>query len=61
MLDADLRHPGVPGSVVEMIERGFSGDSRRAGSFVEISEVLKQNRFEIVAGVECDEAFKFVS
>jgi hypothetical protein len=40
--------PDVPGFVVEIIERGLSGDSRRVNSFVEIFETLKQNRFEIV-------------
>jgi hypothetical protein len=54
-------HPDVPGFVVEIIERGLSGDSRRADSFVEIFEILKQNRFEIVAGVDCDEILKSVS
>jgi hypothetical protein len=45
----------VPGCVVEIIKRGLSGDSRNADSFVEILEILKQNRFEIVAGVDCNE------
>jgi serine/threonine protein kinase len=53
--------PDVPGFVVEIIERGFSSDSRKANSFVEIFEILKQNRFEIVAGVDCDEVLKFMS
>jgi hypothetical protein len=56
-----VSRPGVPGFVVEIIERGLSGDSRMANSFVEIFEILKQNRFEIVAGVDCDEVLKFVS
>jgi serine/threonine protein kinase len=56
-----MRRPDVPGFVVEIIERGLSGDSRNANSFVEIFEILKQNRFEIVAGVDCDEVLKFVS
>jgi serine/threonine protein kinase len=56
-----VSHPDVPGFVVEIIERGLSGDSRNANSFVEIFEILKQNRFEIVADVDCDEVFKFVS
>jgi tRNA A-37 threonylcarbamoyl transferase component Bud32 len=45
----------VPGFVVEIIERGLSGESRNANSFVEIFEILKENRFEIVAGVDCNE------
>jgi ATP-dependent helicase YprA (DUF1998 family) len=56
-----VSHPDVPGFVVEIIERGFSGDSRNANSFVEIFEILKQNRFEIVAGIDCDEVVKFVN
>jgi hypothetical protein len=55
------RRPYVPGFVVEIIERGLSSDSRRADSFVEIFEILKQNHFEIIAGVDCDGVFKFVS
>jgi hypothetical protein len=46
---------------VKIIERRLSGDSRRANSFVEIFEILEQNRFEIVAGVDCDEVLKFMS
>jgi hypothetical protein len=53
--------PDVPRFVVEIIERELSGDSRNAHSFVEIFEVLTQNRFSIVAGVDCDEVLKFVS
>jgi hypothetical protein len=37
----------VPGFVMELIERGLSGDSRNANSFVEIFEILKQNCFEL--------------
>jgi serine/threonine protein kinase len=51
----------VPEFVVEIIERGFSGDSRNANSFVEICEILKQNHFETVAGVDCNEILKFAS
>jgi ATP-dependent helicase YprA (DUF1998 family) len=51
----------VPGFVVEIIERGLSGNSRNANSFVEIFEILKQNSLEIVAGVDCDEGLKFVN
>jgi hypothetical protein len=51
----------VPGFVAEIIERGLSGDSRVAISFVEIFEILKQNRFQIAAGVECDDVSKFMS
>jgi hypothetical protein len=56
-----VSRPDVPGFIVEIIERGLSGDSRWANSFVEIFEILKQNRFEIVADVDCDEVLKFVS
>jgi hypothetical protein len=52
---------GVPGFVMDVVERGFSGNSRRANSFVEIFEILKQNYFEIVAGVDCNGVLKFVS
>jgi hypothetical protein len=54
-------HPYVPGLVAAIIERGLSGDSRNAISFVEIFEILRQNRFEIVASVDCDEISKFVN
>jgi hypothetical protein len=53
--------PDLSGFVMEIIERRLSDDSRRANSFVEIFEILKQNRCEIVAGVDCDEVLKFVS
>jgi hypothetical protein len=56
-----VNRPDVPGFVVQIIERGLSGDSRKANSFLEILETLKQNRFEIGAGAECDEIAKFVS
>jgi hypothetical protein len=56
-----VSRPDVPGFVVEIIERGLSGDSISANSFMEIFEILEQNRFEIVAGVDCDEVSKFVS
>jgi hypothetical protein len=54
-------HSEVPGSIVEIIEREFSGDSRNANSLMEIFEILKQNRFEIVAGINCDEVLEFVN
>jgi hypothetical protein len=53
--------PDIPGFVMEIIERGLSGDSRNANLFVEIFEILKENRFEIVAGVNCNEVLKFAS
>jgi hypothetical protein len=56
-----LSRPDVPEFVVEIIERGFSSNSRRDNSFVEILEILKQNRFEIVADVDRDEVLEFVS
>jgi hypothetical protein len=49
-----VSRPDVPGFVVEIIERGLSGDSRNANSFVEIFEILKENRIEIVVGVNCN-------
>jgi hypothetical protein len=51
----------VPEFVVEIVQRELSGDSGMADSFVEIFEILKQNRFEIVAGIDCNEALKFVN
>jgi hypothetical protein len=33
----------IPGFILEIIERGLSGDSRTPGLFVEIFEILKQN------------------
>jgi hypothetical protein len=56
-----LSRPDAPGFVVEIIERGLSGDSRNANLFVEILEVLKENRFEIVAGVDCNEVLKSIN
>jgi hypothetical protein len=53
--------PDAPGFVVEIIQRGLSGDSRNANSFVDIFEILRQNRFEIVASVDCDEVSKYVN
>jgi hypothetical protein len=53
--------PDIPGFVVEIIEKELSSDSRNANLFVEIFEILKENRFEIVAGVDCDEVLKFAS
>jgi hypothetical protein len=53
--------PAVPGFVVEIIKRGLSDDSRNANLFVEIFEVLKENRFVIVAGVDCNEVLKFIN
>jgi hypothetical protein len=58
-IDAVSR-PDVPGFVVELIERGLSYDSRRADSFREISEILKQNRSEIAACVDSDEMLMVV-
>jgi hypothetical protein len=56
-----MRRPGGPGFGVEIIERGLSGDSRNANSFVAIFEIVKQSCFEIVADVDCDEVLKFTS
>jgi hypothetical protein len=49
-----VSRPDVCGFVVETIERGLSGDSRNANSFVEIFEILRENRFEIIVGVKCN-------
>jgi hypothetical protein len=56
-----VSRPEAPGFVVEIIERELSSDSRRANAFAEIFEILKQNRFDIVAGVGCNEVLKYVS
>jgi serine/threonine protein kinase len=52
---------GVPEFVSRMIEEGRSPDSRRRLSFVRIVERLKENRFEIVAGVDSQEVAAFVA
>jgi hypothetical protein len=36
-----VRYPDASGFVVEIIERGLSGDSRNVNSFVDIFEILK--------------------
>jgi hypothetical protein len=56
-----VSRPDVPGFVVEIIERGFSDDSRKANALVAIFEILKRKRFAIVAEIDCDEVLKFVS
>jgi hypothetical protein len=48
-------HLDVQGFVQEILETGFSDDSTIANSFLEIFELLKENRFEIVADVDCDD------
>jgi hypothetical protein len=49
-----VSHPDIPGFVVEVIERGPSGGSTNADSFVGIFEILKENRIEIVVGINCN-------
>jgi hypothetical protein len=53
--------PDVPGFLQEIIERELSGDSRMVSSFLEICQILKQNRFETVADIDCDEISRFVN
>jgi hypothetical protein len=51
----------VPAFVSRMIEDGRSPISARRLSFAKIVESLKENRFEIIAGVDSDEVSAFVS
>jgi hypothetical protein len=44
-----------------MIEEGRSPESQRGLSFVDVVERLKENRFEIVAGVDSEEVAAFVA
>jgi hypothetical protein len=50
----------VPVFVSRMIKDGRSPESTRRLSFAEIVESLKENRFEIMAGVDFDEVSAFV-
>jgi hypothetical protein len=56
-----VSRPDVPGFSVEIIERVLSGDSRNTNSFVEIFEILKEDRSEIMAGIDCNEVLKSVN
>jgi hypothetical protein len=49
----------VPRFVIGIIERRLSVDCIRANSFVEISKILREHCFEIVAGVDSEEVFGF--
>jgi serine/threonine protein kinase len=51
----------VPAFVSRIIEDGRSPESRRSLSFVDIVARLKENRFEIMAGVDFGEVSAFVS
>jgi serine/threonine protein kinase len=51
----------VPAFVWRMIEDGRSPESVRRLSFVGIANCLKENRFQITAGVDSDEVSAFVS
>jgi hypothetical protein len=44
-----------------MIESGRPPESARSLSFVDIVASLKENRFQIIAGVDSDEISAFVS
>jgi serine/threonine protein kinase len=50
----------VPAFVLKMIERGQSLDSQVKLSFVDIFEILKDNDFEILEGVDSKEVSNFV-
>jgi serine/threonine protein kinase len=51
----------VPEFVLEMIERGQSLGSTAKLSFVDIFEILKDNNFRILEGVDSEEVSNFVS
>jgi serine/threonine protein kinase len=51
----------VPAFVSRMVKDGRSPESASRLSFAEIVECLKENRFEIMAGVDSDEVSAFVS
>jgi hypothetical protein len=51
----------VPEFVSRIIEKGRSPESTRSLSFAAIVESLKENRFEIMAGVDSDDLSAFVS
>jgi hypothetical protein len=51
----------VPEFVSRMVEDGRSPESQCRRSFVDIVERLKQNGFEIVAGVDSEEVSAFVA
>jgi hypothetical protein len=51
----------VPEFVSRMMEDGRSPESQRRLSFVDIVELLKENRFEIVAGVDSEEVAAFLA
>jgi serine/threonine protein kinase len=50
----------IPVFVLEMIKRGQSSDSKATLSFVDIFEILKDNKFVILEGVDSKEVSKFV-
>jgi serine/threonine protein kinase len=54
-------HAAVPAFVSRMIKDGRSPESARSLSFAAIVESLKENRFEIMAGVDSDAVSAFVS
>jgi serine/threonine protein kinase len=59
---AESAVPGcVPTFVSRMIEDSQSPESRSRVSFADVVERLKQNRFEILAGVDSEEVSAFVS
>jgi hypothetical protein len=51
----------VPKSVSKMIKSGLSDKSRRLPSFWDIFEILKQNNFEIMAGIDLAEVLGFIN
>jgi hypothetical protein len=55
--------PGVPSFVSEMIEGGLRPRTRGRSelSFIDIFEILKENHFRIVSGVDSEEVSAFVS
>jgi hypothetical protein len=52
--------PNVPMFVLELIESAQSPGSRRQQTFNDIFDVLKNNNFEIVSGVDSADVLTFV-
>jgi serine/threonine protein kinase len=50
----------VPEFVFDMIERGQSSDSKATLSFVDIFEIMKENDFRILEGIDSTEVSNFV-
>jgi hypothetical protein len=60
--NGQIRVPtNVPIFVLELIEAGLSPGSRRQQSFNDIFNILKENDFEIVSGVDSADVLTFVN